>query len=72
MLFLLVGVLNVQANISWKYNFGGAGNDFFYSVDQSEAGGYVAVGSSLSFGSGDWTGVSGKGGADAVIVKFQE
>ena len=58
-------------NIIWKKNFGGSGDDSFDSV--AVAGdGFVAVGSSdsSSFGSGDWTGVGGKGDRDAIIVKF--
>jgi len=55
----------------WKKNFGGAGNDFFYSVTEVSDG-FVAVGYStlLSFGNGDWADVESKGGGDAIIVKY--
>ena len=57
--------------VKWKNNFGGSGEDHFWSVT-AVADGYVAVGQSdfSSFGNGDWTGVTGKGGNDAIIVKF--
>ena len=59
--------------IEWKQNFGGNGHDEFTSakaVNMSNS--YVAVGYSAfdSFGNGDWTGVTGKGGFDAIIVKY--
>ncbi len=58
-------------NIEWKKNFGGAGGDYYQCVATAEDG-YVAVGESYShgFGTGDWTGVSGNGGCDAIIVKY--
>ena len=57
-------------NIIWKKNFGGSGTDYFYSVAPVENG-IIAVGSSDTFGNGDWEGVQGKGGmTDCIIVKF--
>ena len=56
-------------NIEWKKNFGGADGDYYECVATAEDG-YVAVGESYAFGTGDWTGVSGKGSADAIIVKY--
>jgi len=55
----------------WKKNFGGAGNDFFYSATEVSDG-FVAVGYStlLSFGNGDWKGIEGHGAGDAIIVKY--
>lgn len=62
---------NGSGKILWKKNFGGKEGDVFYSV-AAAADGYVAAGSSEeeSFGNGDWSKVAGKGGQDAVIVKF--
>lgn len=62
-----------EGNILWKKNLGGSGNDSYSSVTLAE-GGYIAVGSgaSGSFGNGDWTGATGKGGSDAVIVKYDD
>jgi len=62
---------NSDGNIVWKNNFGGRGDDRFLSV-AAVPGGVVAVGYSFapSFGSGDWAGVTGRGGANAIIVKY--
>jgi hypothetical protein len=56
-----------------KKNFGGPGLDSFGSVTEV-SGGVVAVGCAdlSSFGRGDWTGIAGKGGIDAIIVKFND
>jgi hypothetical protein len=61
-----------NGEVVWKKNFGGSGHDHFNSVTATTDGGIVAVGYSASgsFGNGDWTGVTGKGGNDAIIVKF--
>ena len=61
-----------DGNTIWKKNFGGSGDDHFKAVTATSDGGFVAAGySSLpSFGNGDWTGVTGRGGSDAIIVKF--
>jgi len=56
-------------NVVWKRNFGGSSFDYFYAVT-TVSDGVIAVGDSHAFGSGDWTGVTGKGGFDAIIVKF--
>jgi len=58
-------------DVVWKKNFGGSGDDCYYAVT-AVSDGVVAVGHSgeYSFGNGDWTGVSGKGWADAIIVKY--
>ena len=58
--------------ILWKDNFGGPVVDNFTGIASVPGGGYVAVGYSLeaSFGSGNWSGATGKGDIDAIIVKF--
>jgi len=58
-----------EGTVKWARNFGGSGDDYFTSVIEV-AGGYVAVGGSNAFGSGDWNTTAGKGGQDAVIVKY--
>ncbi|MDR2698877.1 MAG: hypothetical protein LBB30_04295 [Candidatus Methanoplasma sp.] len=58
-----------NGNVMWKKNFGGEGADEFRSVTTASDG-FVAVGSSNMFGSGDWAGFSGRGGTDAIIVKY--
>ena len=60
-----------DGNIIWKNNFGGYGNDIFYSVT-TVSDGIVAVGRSYSssFGNGDWESVEAKGWSDAIIVKY--
>jgi len=60
-----------NGNVVWKKRFGGSGFDVYYSVT-SVPDGMVAVGYSdgISFGSGDWTGVTGNGSREAIIVKY--
>jgi len=62
---------NNSGNVVWKNNFGGNDNDYYFSVI-AVSDGIVAVGNSLasSFGNGDWSGVTGKGNSDAIIVKY--
>ena len=62
---------NNSGEVVWKRNHGGAGNDYFRSIT-AVSDGVVIVGYSLSssFGSGDWTGIEGRGGEDATIVKY--
>ncbi len=64
---------NTSGNVVWKKSFGGSNYDYFESVTATEDG-FIAVGYSYpsSFETGDWTGVSGKGGNDAIIVKFDK
>jgi len=59
-------------NVVWKKNFGGKERDTFCSVAITPDG-IIAVGYSDdgSFDTGDWEGVSGKGGRlNAIIVKY--
>jgi len=60
-----------NGNVLWKKNFGGSGDDYYQSVT-AVSDGIIAVGNSpvTSFGNGDWTGVTGKGNYDAIIVKY--
>ena len=60
-----------DGNVVWKKNFGGKGEDYYHWVTEVSDG-VVAVGNatSASFGTGDWTGVTGKGSNDAIIVKY--
>ncbi|MCL2651865.1 MAG: hypothetical protein FWD60_12705, partial [Candidatus Azobacteroides sp.] len=56
-------------NVAWKKNFGGSSSDTFQGVTKVSDG-IIAVGYSWAFGDGDWTGVTGNGNGDAIIVKF--
>ena len=56
-------------NVVWKKTFGGSGTDYFTSVT-AVSDGVIAVGYSVTFNSGDWTGIASKGGIDAIIVKY--
>ena len=60
-----------NGNLVWKKNFGGNQNDCYFSVtavfDGIVAAGFSASG---SFGSGDWTNITGKGYDDAILVKY--
>ena len=60
-----------NGDIVWEKNFGGSGSDAYNSVIVVSDG-LIAVGDSYSssFGNGDWAGVAGKGGFDAIIVKY--
>ena len=58
-----------DGEVVWKKNFGGGGFDCFYDI-ATVPNGMVAVGTSETFESGDWYGVKGKGGNDAIIVMF--
>jgi hypothetical protein len=60
-----------SGNVVWKKNFGGASPEYFKSVT-AVSDGIVVVGFSAegSFGTGDWTGVAGRGGEDAIMVKY--
>ena len=62
---------NNSGDVVWKKNFGGRHQDNFYSI-KAVSDGVVAVGYSypLSFGNGDWTGISGKGKQDAIIAQY--
>jgi uncharacterized protein YuzE len=60
-----------NGNVKWNKNFGGSGIDRYNSVT-AVPDGIVAVGYSYtsSFGNGDWAGIAGNGGDDAIIVKY--
>ena len=57
-----------DCNEVWKKNFGGN----HYSSVKTVPNGVIAVGSAKEyyFGTGDWTGIAGKGNIDAIIVKY--
>ena len=59
-----------NGNVIWKKNFGGSVRDQYNSVAVSPGGWIVAVGYSSAFNSGDWVGIAGKGGVDAIVVKY--
>ena len=64
---------DADGDMVWVKNFGGEDEDRFNAVITLSDGGFVAVGHSYedSFGNGDWSGVTGKGGGcDAIIVKY--
>jgi len=76
LIFLLAFSMNgfaqfAQNDTVWKKSFGGSGNDYFNSVTVVSDG-VVAVGyaEEKSFGNGDWTDIKGKGGCDAIVVKY--
>jgi uncharacterized delta-60 repeat protein len=46
--------LNSTGAISWQKRYGGTGDDYAYSIQQTSDGGYVVAGETRSFGAGDW------------------
>lgn len=60
-----------NGNVVWKKSFGGNNDDSFFSVTEVSDG-IIAAGFSEagSFRTGDWENTEGKGGNDAIIVKF--
>jgi len=68
----IIAKFDLNGDVVWERNFGGAHNDGFSSV-VAVTDGIIAVGSSqdVSFGNGDWIGVTSRGReSDATIVKF--
>ena len=67
----IIAKFDKNGDLLWNTNFGGSEYDDFLSLVEVSDG-YVVVGNSReeSFESGDWEGVPGKGGNDAIIVKF--
>jgi len=62
--------IKLNGGVSWRKNFGGNGYDYFYDVANTTDGGFVIVGSAYSFGTGDWSDVTGNGQYDATILKY--
>ncbi|MCL2597488.1 MAG: T9SS type A sorting domain-containing protein, partial [Paludibacter sp.] len=60
-----------NCNVLWKKNFGGSDIGYYTSVT-AVSDGIVAAGLSYpdSFVTGDWTGITGKGSIDAILVKY--
>jgi hypothetical protein len=52
---VLVLAVGASADLAWRKNFGGSGNDYYHSAT-AVSDGIVVVGSSTaaSFGNGDW------------------
>lgn len=67
----LVAAYDPDGRLLWSRLYGGSDADYLYGI-AAAADGYVAVGSAGagSFGTGDLAGLSGWGGSDAIIVKF--
>jgi uncharacterized delta-60 repeat protein/uncharacterized repeat protein (TIGR02543 family) len=45
--------LSSTGTIDWQRTYGGSGNDYAYSIQQTSDGGYIVTGSTYSFGAGD-------------------
>lgn len=61
--------LDLSGNKTWDKLLGGSGNDEAYSILQTDDGGYIVAGYSLSSGTGDVTDTS-NGGEDYWVVKL--
>ena len=48
---------DASGNVTWSRTFGGTGSDSSSSVKQTADGGYILVGSTSSFGTGNWSDV---------------
>jgi len=55
-------------DIVWKKTLGSFANEYTSAIAVSDA--IIAVGASYGFGLGDWIGVEGNGGSNAIIVKY--
>lgn len=53
--------LDEKGNLEWDKTFGGSSKDDAFSIQQTNDGGYIVAGSTLSKGAGDW---------DAWILKL--
>jgi hypothetical protein len=58
-----------DGDLTWAKNFGGQGDDVFNGVAMLSDG-IVAVGQSEISNSGNWAGITGNGGSDAFIAKY--
>ncbi len=45
---------DANGNVQWAKTYGGIGNDWAYSVQQTSDGGYIVAGFTTSFGAGSW------------------
>ena len=59
-----------DGNQLWAKNFGGSSNDYFYSVIETQDGGFVAVGDSSSTNAGFVNNSQDVNYWDAIMVKF--
>ena len=62
----VISKFDLSGNVIWQKNYGGSAYDYFNSVIAVN-GGYIAVGNSTST---DVEGLTNKGNADALIVKY--
>ena len=53
-LMLQISVSAAELIVEWEKTFGGSSWDEAYSVQQTNDGGYIIAGSTLSYGSGEW------------------
>ncbi len=53
--------LDANGNVQWQKTYGGKGDDYAYSIQQTSDGGYIVAGKTLSFGTGD---------SDAWVIKL--
>ena len=51
---------DASGNLEWQKRFGGAKDEYSFSVQQTTDGGYIAAGRTYSFGAGEW---------DAYLIK---
>ena len=57
---IIVNVQNIYQNV-WQKTYGGSSDDYAYSIQQTNDGGYIVAGYTNSFGAG---------GADVYVIKM--
>ncbi|MEO7312264.1 MAG: hypothetical protein ABIX01_17820 [Chitinophagaceae bacterium] len=61
--------LDASGNMIWQKLFGGAGNDYFFSIIESGDGGFIIAGGTYSSSSGTLGSITNNGAIDGWVIK---